>query len=70
LIDARHIQFGETNPHFSGAPMDDVYKHQNRPEAYALGKGILERRRAARFENILPLPAIDLASARASGDLQ
>lgn len=49
VIDARHIQFDEQHPIFTGAPLDAVNRHQERPEAYALGLQILKRRREVRF---------------------
>jgi hypothetical protein len=46
VIGARHLVF----PHrHRGVESDEVYRHQNRPESYALGEKILARRRAEGF---------------------
>jgi hypothetical protein len=42
VFEHRHVSLGKS-------PDDEVYRKQNRPEAYALGKQIIERRRAERF---------------------
>lgn len=42
LFEHRHVAFGKS-------PDDEVYRRQNRPEAYALGREVMERRRLERF---------------------
>jgi hypothetical protein len=49
LIDARHIQFEHRHPLFTGAALDEVYKHQNRAQAYEFGRELLEIRRRTNF---------------------
>lgn len=48
--------FPHRHPFFSDAPMDAAYEAQNRSEAYSLGAVIFQRRQAARFEKIDPVP--------------
>ncbi len=50
VIDARHIQFEHRHPVNGTAQDDQVYRHQNRPQAYELGKKIFERRKTEGFK--------------------
>ncbi len=50
IVDARHIVFEHRHPVNGTAPDDRVYRHQNRPQAYDLGKKIFERRKAEGFK--------------------
>jgi Glycosyl transferase family 2 len=66
LIDAMHLTF----PHHHWVsqanetrPMDEVDQVQNRKEAYALGKRLLERRRAAGFGDVSSNRSIALCFA-------
>jgi len=64
VIDARHLMFPHKHPINGQAEIDDVYRAQNRPEAYELGERILEARRRSKFraqshlEPTDPQPAI------------
>lgn len=49
VIEAFDLVFEHRHPAFGKAEMDEVYRKQNRPEAYALGHKVLERRRTCRF---------------------
>ena len=52
VIEARHLLFEHRHPLYSqGFPMDEVYQRQNSEERYAQGRAILERRRAAQFDD-------------------
>ncbi len=52
IINARHLQFEHRHPFFNQSiPMDETYKHTNRPEAYEVGKRIFERRMAGGFRS-------------------
>ncbi len=54
IINARHLQFEHRHPFFNQSiPMDETYKHTNRPEAYEVGKRIFERRMAGGFRSQL-----------------
>lgn len=55
LVDARHIVCFDANPAFGTAASDPVYEHQARSESWTVGKGILERRRRAKFDGIAPV---------------
>lgn len=50
VIEAFDLVFEHRHPAFGKAQMDEVYRKQNRPEAYELGKRVLERRRACKFK--------------------
>jgi hypothetical protein len=41
---ARHIKFYHDHPAFTGAPSDDVYRRQQKPEANERGKAVFVRR--------------------------
>src|SRR5262249_55244200 len=58
LVNALALMFTEEHPSFSGAAMDEVYAHMNRPDCYTTGSQILQRRRAQQFGNG-PLPLED-----------
>ena len=49
VIEAFDLTFEHRHPAFGKAPNDAVYSWQNRPEAYRMGREILERRRSSRF---------------------
>lgn len=49
VIQAFDLTFEHRHPAFGKAAEDDIYRHQNRPEAYKLGHEVLERRRKDRF---------------------
>lgn len=50
VIQARHLLFEHIHPSWrADAPKDEVYQHQNRPEAYAHGAKVLSRRRQMAF---------------------
>jgi hypothetical protein len=49
VIAARHLTFEHRHPAFGKAPMDDVYRHENRPQANAIGNSLLDWRRKTRF---------------------
>lgn len=44
VIDARHLVFNHVHPAYNTAPWDETYRHQQRPEAYAHGHAVYERR--------------------------
>jgi hypothetical protein len=49
VIEARHLLFEHRHYVFGKSECDDVYRWQNRPEAYALGHRVLDRRRRVGF---------------------
>jgi hypothetical protein len=49
VIEMRHLVFEHRHPCFGKAQYDDVYRHQNRPEALQLGQMLLQQRRNRRF---------------------
>jgi len=49
VVDARHIVIEHRHYTTGGLPLDAVYSHENRPEAYQLGWDVLLRRRARGF---------------------
>jgi hypothetical protein len=49
VIQAFDLVFEHRHPAFGKAPNDGIYRKQNRPEAYDLGRKILEQRRKDRF---------------------
>ncbi len=52
VIDARHITIEHCHPAFDpNVKMDAVYAHENRAQAYEMGRALLERRRAERFQS-------------------
>ena len=48
-IDARHLRWNHGHPFNNGGDLDEVYRHQNRPQAYETGRKLFEERRAAGF---------------------
>lgn len=44
--------FIHDHPYFEHKPMDDVYQHENRGQAYALGEEVLKARRACGFGEV------------------
>ena len=58
VVMARNLLFEQKHPAFGTAPDDEVYRHENRAENYALGLRIFEERRRLgfprRFEPVLP----------------
>jgi glycosyltransferase involved in cell wall biosynthesis len=62
VIDARHLLFPHKHPIVTGEPMDEIYKAQNRKEAYQLGQSLLQARRASKFDNqAVILPSVNPA---------
>ena len=45
VIDAMRLEFRHVHPVYNTAQWDDTYRHQQRPEAYAHGQKVYERRR-------------------------
>lgn len=44
VIDATHLKFNHKHPVYGTAQWDDTYRHQQRPEAYAHGREVYDRR--------------------------
>jgi hypothetical protein len=55
VIGARDLVFPHRHPINGGAVVDDVYKAQNRPEAYRLGSAVYSCRRSNGFSEVSPL---------------
>jgi hypothetical protein len=53
VIDAKHLKFRHDNPYLGAGELDEVYKRENRDEAYSSGRELFERRIAVGFP---PLP--------------
>jgi hypothetical protein len=53
VVDARHLKFTHLHPHRGSAPDDDVYRWQQRPEAWEVGNRVYNRR--VRERNAEPL---------------
>lgn len=49
VVEATHLRFEHRHPDF-GNPTDAVYALENRPEAYAVGREVYDRHRAAGFK--------------------
>ena len=62
VVDAREIRFEHRHPIFGAAQWDDVYQHENRPEAYQEGHQNYLRRRALGFPRENPPPSPSPAS--------
>lgn len=54
VIDARHLMFPHRHPINGQAETDAAYEAQNRPEAFRIGKRILDQRRASGFATLPP----------------
>lgn len=55
IVDATFMKFPHHHPIYEpGVPVDAVYKYQNHPAAYSLGRAILERRRKENFAGPYP----------------
>lgn len=54
VIRALHILFEHRNPILKGTHQDDVFKHENRPEAYKDGLALFQKRKRAGF-NTTPI---------------
>lgn len=53
IIDARHLTFPHRHPIFhQEVEWDVAYKTQNRPQAYELGRAVLEKRRESNFGDV------------------
>jgi hypothetical protein len=48
-IDARHLRWTHYHPFNGVGKMDEVYRHQNRPESYEAGLALFEKRKAEGF---------------------
>jgi hypothetical protein len=48
VVDARHLKFTHLHPHRGTAPDDEVYRWQQRPEAWEAGNRVYHRRKAER----------------------
>jgi hypothetical protein len=56
VIEARHLLFEHRHPVYNKAvKWDDVYRHENKEQAYAKGHAILEQRRLSNFESNVPV---------------